>query len=386
MTENTLSRWAFCEADSHPAKKLCSDTAHSAVHCLAVADQSSWEDAYKALLDEAHKLCLMPDDPQVVKSLLRTSGFVLQPSVKDRVTVEDICRYMNDHCLQGQIVLAEVLQQGIRTLVPIVPETHTKFTEGRSDQTRYQCLTPRYPPTSVQEIWVRWADRQDHSPIPRRKGRGLGVRHRKIPDDHEYFVFHQENPKNFTGDCTVRAIATTCGLDWHQAMDTMAQHNFYLSTDINRDVQLHQTLTAEGFKKYRPLRQEGRLLSGREFCRAMAQKYPYGEYRIFAYCGRAHVVAVMPFRNEEGKRCYKICDTGDSTDGRISTFYVKDFTPPRVENAPLNVNQKILHPVFGEGCIRQIPDPRWVHVDFPQGEKVLVTNWIRQNCALLRAA
>ncbi len=386
MSEKTFFSWAYCQADAHPSKKLCCDTAHSAVHSLAVADQSTWVDAYQALLQEAHKLCLMPHDPLVVKSLLRANDFVLQPGVKDRVTVEDICRYMNEHCVDGQIVLAVIIQGGIRTLVPIVPETHTKFTESRSSLFRYECLCPRYPTSGVQEVWVRWADRQDHSPIKRRKGRGLGVRHRKIPDDHEYFMFHQENPRNFTRDCSVRAMATTCDLDWHEAMDTMAKHNYYLCTGINTDSALRSTLAKEGFRVYRPLKENGRLLSGREFCRAMAQKFPYGEYRIYAYSGRAHVVAVMPFRDEEGKRCYRILDTSDSSGNSIGTFFVKDFTPPKVDQAPLDVNQRILHPIFGEGCIRAVPDPRWVHVSFSTGEKTLVTNWIREHCSLVQAA
>ena len=386
MSEKSISSWAFCKADSHPAGKLCCDTAHSAVHCLAVADQVPWETAYQALLQEAHKLCLMPDDLQVVKSLLRSSGFVLQPGVKDRFTIEDLCRQMNDRCRDGQIALAMITQGGVRTLVPIVPEDYIRFTVRRSGLTRYQCLTPRYPTTCIQEVWIRWPDRQDHSPSPRRKGRGCGVRRQKIPDDHEFFQFHQENPRNFTGDCTVRAMATACGISWHEAMDMMAEHNDYHCTGINASSALHTTLTKEGFTMCTALRQGGKYLSGREFCQAMAQKYPCGDYRIFAYSGRCHVVAVMPFQDEEGKRCYKICDTWDSSSRGISTFYVKDFTPPKVEKSPLNVDQHIIHPIFGEGRIRQIPDPRWVQVEFPEGEKILVTDWIREHCSLVRAA
>lgn len=388
MSEKRVNSWAFCQADAHPTKKRAEDTAHTAVHCLAVANQSSWEDAYEALLQEAHSLCMIPNDPQVVKSLLRSQGFVLQPGVSGRVTIEDLCRRMNEICHDGQIALAMLTQNGTRTLVPIVPETHTKFTQGRSTLTRYQCLTPRYPTIGIQEVWVRWADGQDHSPIPRRKGRGMGVKGRKIPDDHETFHFLRENPLRFTGDCAVRAMATTCGITWHEALDLMARHNQNLCTTINSDSAIHEALVKEGFVPHKPLRREGVLLTGSEFCQVAADNFKSNEH-IYAFCGRNHVVAVMPFRNEDGSRSYKICDIFDSTGRKISQFYVKDFTPRKVRapkpqkiTGELAVNQKLLHPVFGEGFIREIPDPRWIRVEFSTGEKPLESRWVRENCCL----
>lgn len=116
----------------------------------------------------------MPDDPSCVKALLRSHGFFQQPDVKDCVRICNFFLKMSCACHDGQEAIVQVQSWNRSTqLYAIMPDKHTNIRGDNIYSGQYRCLGATINVNAcVVQIWVRWADRKDHSPIPRKKGAG----------------------------------------------------------------------------------------------------------------------------------------------------------------------------------------------------------------------
>ena len=377
--------WVFCLYNACPDKStITGGMAQSVLNVISVINQCSWQTSYKNLLEEAHTLGLMPDDIHCVKALLAKQGFFQQPRVKNQVSIEEFCRVMNHRCHDGQIAVIQVATRSIGpTLYVVVPGENVKNIGKSNRVEQYLCVGPEYPAVNlIQEVWIKWKDGEDHSPIKRRKGRSTSSPvAREIPDTGS-FHYHLGNPagKNI-GDCSVRALSSACGISWYEAMNRLVKSTDYLTTRINIDSYISKTLEREGFVKHHPICDGGKLLTGKEFCSKMSSRYRHGE-KIVAYIGRSHIAAVLPFREEDTIR-YKIVDSWDSTSKKIGTYFVKETNGefiPKTEPSEVKAGTKVMHPVFGEGEVKRISHHGWLVVSFGEKQKLLDTKWALVNC------
>lgn len=368
------------------------DMSQFAINAMAIARRCSWREAYDLLLRQAHELCLMPCDEKCVKAMFQEGGFFQQPSPKEDYSIEDVCRYMNAHCHEGQIALLQMSWGG---LLVVTAEDLSALGVKGSPLSRYQCLGCRcLSSRRVKNIWVRWEDAQDHSPVRRRKSGSRAKKESAIPADHEAFHYYMENPAGkYTIDCSLRALASSCGFDWHEALDRLAQAAEYRTTTISTDSIIEKVLLKEGFTRYPVLKVNGRPMTGREFCREMDRRYRHGE-KIFAKVGPRHVAAVLPI-TESGVTRYKIVDNWDSTCRRIWHYYVKSpAREPVITRSPraavdpqaalvtgLETGTRLLHPMFGQGTVQQLSSAGTLEVRFDDGQvKVLTVGWVQKNC------
>lgn len=385
-SSNRINSWAFCQYNASPGKTTThGGMIQSLLNTLSIINRYSWQSAYEDLLAVAQELGVMPGDTHCVKGLLAKHNFFLQPKVKETVSIEDFCRAMDAKCHDGQIAILQVESRRFGSeLLAVVPNEYAKVVGKRNRFGQYLCVGSEYPANNqIQEVWVKWKDGKDHSPVKRRKGRSLGTPSpRNIPDT-EYFHYHHANPVGrYVGDCSVRALAAACNISWFEAMGKLAKSTGYSTTAFNVDSYINKTLEAEGLTRHSPITIGGKLLSGKEFCQEVTARYHKGE-RIFAYAGNNHAVAVLPIDNGETIQ-YKIVDTWDSSDRKIGTFFVKEVSDKTAKNAlanELKYGTKVVHPVFGEGTIKGTSHDGWLVISFYSvGQRLIDTTWALHNC------
>lgn len=354
-----------------------------AVNALAIANRSSWQTEFGALMQQVHSLKLMPNDLKCVLALFEANGFVRQPGIKGWITVDDVVKQMNEQCKDGQIALVKVSNS--RQFAAILPYHYNEYGVAPNDGSRYHAygLLPasRY---AVSDIWIRWADGQDHSPVKRRKGRTAKEKKIVTPPDHEAFHYLQKNPKERIGDCVIRAFAAVLDISWDEAMDRIASASGNENTTVNTASVYHQLLKKEGFSRRSPMQVNRKKLTGKVFCRELDKVLLNGE-RVFAYVGRNHVAAVLPFV-ENGTTRYKIVDSWDSSDRLIGDYWIKEPTREEgrmsIEKVML-VGSYVTHPLFGRGKVQSVHRSGWVAIDFPKGGfRLLDCRWIKHNCII----
>lgn len=360
--------------------------AQSAVNAVTIALKSFWREIYDRLLSSAHENCRMPEDKVCVKDLLGNSGFFLQPGFKEQLTVNDVRSMMNEQCHDGQIAIVKIplyIYGGHMTA--IVPGTDGVY-ECRGTMDTGMCL--------ADEVWIRWKDGQDHSPKARRRGRKRsgGGNKRTLPEGNQYFQFNMQNPaSNYVGDCVVRAIATVLGITWHEAVDALAASGKYAYTLINNEKVFSALLESRNFIRHEMLQLNGRMLTGKEFCREMAKRYHNGE-RIYAHVGSNHVAAVMPVRDADGKDGYRIEDTWDCTNRKIGWYWVEyKKKKPEMEKAEpvetgtaIIAGMEIIHPAYGKGIVMEVSGKGSGSVLYTHfqgiGIKQLSAKWVEEHC------
>ena len=370
--------------------------AQSALNVLTLSGPMSWEAAYRLLLDEAHRLCLMPDDERCVRAMLQKQGFFLQPTLKEYPNADEICRYAEEHCFDGQQILLRLdTERGnYGRMAAVLPADHPSLAGQTPAPLRYRCTgSIRRLGEQARQIWVRWPDGVDHSPKARRKGRTGGKKCFSDDRNGGAYAFYQANPEgNAIGDCAVRAMASVCGIDWHEALDRLARTINYRATTVNTTMNLEKMLEAEGFLRCRTPRIGGRSMTGGEFCAEMDRRYHDGE-RIFAYVGSSHAVAVLPISEADGTH-YRILDNWDSSNRHIFNYFVK-FPPkqsqrvPEPEPVPAELEEKMLcvglslrHPSYGTGTVTERIGGGFLRVQFADaGMKLLSAAWVVQNCS-----
>lgn len=355
------------------------------VNALAIALNMPWKNAVEDLVAEAHKLCIMPEDQKCVRGMLEKNGFVLQPGSSKSTSVDELCSLLNDRCKNGETVIStsNSKRHGCYATA-FLPDEDGKYSiYGARD-----CRLFR-----VVNVWIRWPDGMDHSPVNRRKCKTTKrPSTRKEAASHDCFRFTQQNPEgNYIGDCVIRGLSSAMGITWHEAVDGLIRCTDYSRIIINTTEVFSKFLADNGYVKHKQLRSNGRCLKGNAFCEEMTKKYQHGE-RIFAFSGRSHVVAVMPTL-EDGKYNYYIEDTWDSSGTTIGEYWVENLNHKAQSLAKKNipeitfdfkVGQTIEHPKFGIGHIEEILKSgvnAILVVEFSEvGVKKLGAKWVDEHC------
>ena len=169
-------------------------------------------------------------------------------------------------------------------------------------------------------------------------------------------------------------------------MDHLAEASNYCEPIINCTPNINLTLSKLGFEHHKKIYRNNKMLTGKEFCELMSHTYFKGE-KIFAYVGSSHCAAILPIKQDDGTYIYKIQDTWDSTTRKIADYWVykgeKKVHHPNLTFNNLKVNEKIVHPRFGEGTIVNTilsGNNKILEVDFNKyGIKKISEEWLQKN-------
>lgn len=384
MQNNDIRKETFVYRDTGMASADARDLAASAVNAMTIALNGSWEENMDCLFRQAHTLGLMPADRKCVEAMLREKGFVLQPGKKDKPTLEEVRQAMSKQCRSGEIAVALTplyCHYGHMTaLMPHCVESTDQIVyklEDTMDRRNWE----------VNQLWIRWPDGEDHSPVKRRSGtRKATQKAVKLPEETESFAYFQPNPLgNRIGDCTLRALSAVCEIDWHEALDRFRKHN---CTVTNRDDQIRQTLIDSGLSRYQLPAPKTRLTAA-QFCDRMSVLAKKGE-RFYLWVGDSHVAAALPYEQEDGSVRYRITDSWDCTKRYVKECWVKvsqQEEPAEKKEAVFLLGARLLHPGFGEGTIRKMQETSQcilLEVEFEAvGSKMLAGSWVKENCTSL---
>lgn len=139
---------------------------------------------------------------------------------------------------------------------------------------------------------------------------------RKIPQDTEYFRFHNANPKGHrAGDCVYRAIATSTGKTWDEVLDGLVEvaHKYKYPVDVPECYGRY--LESLGYSKMKqPRKPDNTKYTGEEFCKYLIRNRLYSGYDIVAHIGGHHIVAIDRAQ---------VVDTWNSTDGTIGNYWIR---------------------------------------------------------------
>jgi len=113
----------FIFRNTHPEDVIEPAFAAAAVNAAAVVTGKPWIEIFRSLIDQAHALCLMPNDFRCVKEMLRAHNFIHQPSCTSvQITAEDVRAYMDEHCTSGVCALVKVPKYGYGgTMMAVLP-------------------------------------------------------------------------------------------------------------------------------------------------------------------------------------------------------------------------------------------------------------------------
>lgn len=166
-------------------------------------------------------------------------------------------------------------------------------------------------------------------------------------------------------------------------MDRLASFG---ETTVNAQNVYPKVLEREGFVYHKPLSRNGRRLTSKEFCTEIEKLCRNGE-RIFAHCGRSHVVAIILVDGH-----YKIIDSWDSSNRYIGEFWVKTCDKPKMSpkvekmfSESFSVGDWLNHPSFSAGIITSVMSGV-VTIDFGEkGFRRLGDAWVLKNCIRIAA-
>lgn len=174
----------------------------------------------------------------------------------------------------------------------------------------------------------------------------------------------------------------------------LASANKYTNPVINSVSNITSTLIKLEFERHKAIKRNNRLLTGNEFVEHLTYTYHNGE-RIFAYVGRSHCAAFLPFRESDSSYRYKAQDTWDSTERKIGEYWVIPSKTTRdseklrqiqktgarieVSRKEFSIGDTFTHKNFGTGTVISKNDV-FVEVDFPGvGIKKLSLDWITKS-------
>lgn len=142
---------------------------------------------------------------------------------------------------------------------------------------------------------------------------------RKIPENHRFFNYRNENPKNkSTGDCVIRAIATATGDDWDTVLDDLVRLAHDTKQMINSPELYEKYLKMRGFVKRKQERHEdGDKYTGREFCAYLEEQEC--ACPVLAHIGTHHMTVFV--RDADG---YKVNDTWDSSQKCVGVYWIQE--------------------------------------------------------------
>lgn len=344
---------------------------YSVINAAAITTELDWRTVVHRLLDTAHKCALMPTDKTIVPNLFQSLGLC---SVHIRNRKDGLERFIAYRQTQSpcERYIVQVEGCGIAALIPSPEDPSNYILQGLM---KAKSVSPL---SIILKCWVYSPQLANQTDFTRD-----GHKSKRVYENHAGFKAVNLNPKdNSVGDCAVRALAGAYDCDWHEAVELLAQTSDYTDPVINGNEILEQTLTRLGFVRHKAIRSNNRLLDGRAFCNMITHSYCKAE-RIFAYVGKSHVIAVLPFE-EDGRIKYKVQDSWDSTSRKIQDYWVldpreKERALKKAENTPsvdLSTGQHITHPKFGEGVLLSLSDS-YAEIDFGQtGIKKISVAWL----------
>lgn len=358
--------------------------------CLAMS--YSWEKSFKLLYAQAHKFCNIPTSAQCMNGLLDDLGFkkVRLREGEHRLSPYEMLALLDKRIGEQDTVILKLRVPYRRGYVYAAicfrtfdGEYYHKLAAGAEEH-----LSDAY----VMQVRVRAASAE------KKEGAQKGYQRTKLDDtplakESDTLLAVNENPDGRrVGDCVLRGVAACLGVDWHTALDMIAEANEYAYPTFNRVGVFDKLLIKEGFEECSPLKKDGRAMNGDQFCRYIRDMYPEGTV-FLAEIGNDHVAAIKLINDS-----YKVYDTWDSTKIRIPRFWVrypkqKAERRPRRETAPteekpklpiIRVGEQLRHKVYGIGTVTSVDrcdSYCFVSVDFgDKGLKKLDESWIMKNC------
>lgn len=376
MSENVLK--SYQNISHHPDKLHNLDTVGSVLHAVCAAKGFSWKETYECLIEASGEIGLMPQYRKTIRKMLENQDFFLQAGAYANRSVNSIIEECNQNFHDGEVVILNVSNSVTYgcyiPLVPVVQDGNVRYVLQYPIDLLHLMAT---------EVWIAWKDGQDHSIMPRRKiTKTASIRENKTEENEALYVYNENPNDNLIGDCAVRAIAGVLEISWGEAVRRLAAAQDYTATVINQTSNIEALLRKEGFQEFDAIKRNGRILTGKEFCDIIHDMFQAGT-RIFAYVGSSHVVAILVFDDE-----YKIVDTWDSTDRKITKYWAKYPERPQrraksviVEKlTQLSIGTKIQHKVYGTGEVIELTDVIATIRFQDNVEKKLAITWILANC------
>lgn len=174
----------------------------------------------------------------------------------------------------------------------------------------------------------------------------------------------------------------------------LASTNRYTDPVINSLSNINNALVKFEFERHKTIKRNNKMLTGKAFAELMTYTY-HNKERIFAYVGRSHCAAFLPFVEQDGSVRYKAQDTWDSTDRKIGDYWVippkemrdkqkliqSQKAPPNVapQKKEISIGDTITHKAFGTGMVKSINET-FIEVEFSSiGVKKISKEWIK-NC------
>ena len=324
----------------------------------------------------------MPFDNKCLEELIRRHHFFRVRVGRKHLSLEDVCEMAESLNPKFRRLLIRQ-RDGVNYLsMAVLPQGESKE-DGDYMARGVSCYRGRY----VSDIWLYYPDRRpadgqfDASNLIKRAERLA------MPEDHEYLRVYNMNTHQYRiGDCVVRALSQVLNVSWEQAMERLGLEGDG-NTQVNLSTHFDPILERNGFVRQGKLRTGNRLLTGKEFCEFLNRTYHHGE-RIFAFCGRSHVVAVVPVSDGEDRYRYKIVDTWDSTDRKIGYYWVKldprTVAEKETPEALLSAGAEVQHPIFGKGrvsSVKGVGRSCMAELVFEGGiRKRLAATWIMECC------
>lgn len=139
---------------------------------------------------------------------------------------------------------------------------------------------------------------------------------KKIPQDTADFRYHNANPKGRrTGDCVLRAIATSTGKSWDEVLDGLVEIAHKHKVMVNDTPCYDRYLQSLGYSKMnQPRKTDNTKYTGHDFDEYLSGQGRLFGYDIVAHIGGHHIVAIV-----DGT----IYDTWNSTGGSIGNYWIR---------------------------------------------------------------
>ena len=360
------------EVDSRCPGKLVYiyDFSASAVNSVVICTGMKWEDVVRSLIDQALIRAYMPTYITCVTDMIRVNGFASRPKIK---CVSDLPE-ISGKSGEKNVYIVRIKYMGYCAVVPNASGSGYVMKGLRSFSTR-----------SSREFDACWQYVPGTDNRTGLKRDGFAMPGRTEP--HKRLAVKNMNPKDHNiGDCSVRALCAALECTWDEAIDLLVRASRYINPFINSTANINNALIRLDFERHKAMRRDGRLLTGKEFCELMTYTFHNGE-RIFAYVGRSHCAAILPFTDPDGSVRYKTQDTWDSTDRKIGDYWVippkekrlraaERDRPKKLVEGEIRVGSSITHREFGRGVIVEEKNG-FLTVDFENvGTKKLSKTWV----------
>lgn len=303
------------------------------LNAIAILENLEWEDVFKIYVNALHKYAFGPsEDDNNIRSILKTSYYspLFDPS---------------------QFKGYALLKRG-NHFYALIKENDNLLQFG--------CIDPETIDTA--EEYIMYV--KDFHTLQN----DYHKRNNKIISDN--FEYTNLNPNgNLVGDCSIRSLSFAMHIDWHEALDILANQGFEQNElHFNAENVVEKVLEKYGYVKHKhlPVR-----LTCLEFCKKMDTMKMEGD--MLLYAGDFHITVISKINGN-----YRIVDSWDCSKELAGTYFTLER---KIEE--INYTEKIiLHPVYGEGIvIKHIKDK--LYVSFDKEDKVLALEWVKENCKII---